>query len=112
MSYEIELLKIIKRAAAEAFEASKPMAHVYGKVTSAAPLTIQVGQALSLGEEHLILTDAVRDHVTELKREDSDAKERIRYTVHRALSVGEEVIMLRCTGGQKYIVLCRKEATI
>ena len=66
MSYEIELLKIIKRAAAEAFEASKPMAHVYGKVTSAAPLTIQVGQALSLGEEHLILTDAVRDHVTEL----------------------------------------------
>ena len=111
MSHEIELLKIIKRAAAEAFEASKPMTLVFGKVISTTPLSVQIGQSLYLSEKHLILTDEVRDHVIELTREDLDLQEHIRYTAHRALLVGEEVAMLRCAGGQKYIVLCRKEAT-
>ncbi len=33
-----------------------------------------------------------------------------KWTVHLALKVGEKVILLRCDGGQKYIVLDRVEA--
>ena len=35
---------------------------------------------------------------------------RKKWRVHNALKVGEKVILLRCDGGQKYIVLDRWEA--
>lgn len=79
----------IKRAAVEAVEAKKPMAVIFGKVTSAAPLKVQVDQKLELSGSQLVTTSAVRGY--------------------NALKKGEKVILLRADGGQKFIVLDRTE---
>lgn len=138
MSLDInELVRLVKQAAVEAVRANAPMAICYGNVTSTAPLKIQVDQKKILGEAQLILTDNVRDfnvalstiegegkslgpHYTENESGGSGdaafASHRHRYQgrkkwrVHNALGVGERVILLRCDGGQKYIVLDRWEA--
>lgn len=132
-----ELVRLVKQAAVEAVRADAPMAICYGAVISAAPLKIQVGQKKILGEAQLILTDNVRDfnvvlstiegegksegpHYTELEGGGSGYAEyaphrhryqgRKKWRVHNALKMGEEVILLRCDGGQKYVVLDRWEA--
>lgn len=138
MSLDInELVRLIKQAAVEAVQADTPMAVCYGKVTSTTPLKIQVDQKKILGKAQLILTDNVRDfnvvlstiegegrsvgpHYTENESggagDAAFASHRHRYQgrkkwrVHNALKVGEKVILLRCDGGQKYVVLDRWEA--
>lgn len=80
-----DLLNSIKQAAMDAVEASKPVAAVFGKVTSVSPIVIQVEQKLTLGEKQLILTR----------------------TASQSLVQGEHALLLRMQGGQKYIVLDR-----
>ena len=138
MSLDInELVRLVKRAAVEAVRADAPMAVCYGSVTSASPLKIQVDQKKILGEAQLILTDNVRDFNVVLSTIEGEGKsEGPHYTedesggggyaefashrhkyqgpkkwrVHNALKMGEKVILLRCDGGQKYVVLGRWEA--
>lgn len=138
MSLDInELVRLVKQAAVDAVRASSPMAVCYGTVTSTAPLKIQVDQKNILGEAQLILTNSVRDftvemtvdHVTEIVSHGHQVidtftgggtatpvehshpyKGRKSFQVHLSLKTGEKVIMLRCDGGQKYIVLDRWEA--
>ena len=126
-----ELVQLVKKAAVEAVNAAGPMGLCYGTVTSAAPLKIQVDQKKTLTETQLILTNNVRDfavemttlpnfHETETESggsgDASFASHKHRYQgrkkwkVHLALKAGEKVILLRCDGGQKYIVLDRWEA--
>lgn len=118
----------VKRAAVEAVNAGKPFAFVLGKVTSISPLKVQVDQKLELTAAQLILTNAVRDytvrmtvdHETEETSGSSDDsafsshkhayKGTKAYRVHSTLKVGEQVIMLRTDGGQKFIILDRVEA--
>ena len=123
MSLDInELVRLVKRAAVEAVQAGAPMSGGYGYVTSTSPL---------LTEAQLILTDAVRDYTVEMTTmpefheteetsggagDASFAPHKHRYQgrkkwkVHNALQMGEKVILLRCDGGQQYIVLGRWEA--
>lgn len=61
-----ELLKLIKKSALEAVEASKPMNFFYGKVTGVGPLVIDVEQKIKLKESHLILSRNVTDYETEV----------------------------------------------
>lgn len=134
MSLDInELVRLIKRAAVEAVRAEAPVGICYGIVTSATPLKIQVDQKKILGEAQLILTDSVRDfnvvlstiegegesegpHYTEDGGNDVFASHQHQYQgrkkwrIHNALEVGEKVILLRCDGGQKYVVMDRWEA--
>lgn len=138
MSLDINaLVKAVKQAAVEAVRADAPMMVCYGVVTSASPLKIQVDQKKTLTTPQLILTDNVRDfnvvlstiegesksqgpHYTEMESGGSgDAafashrhkyQGRKKWRVHNALKAGEKVILLRCDGGQKYIVLDRWEA--
>lgn len=138
MSLDInELVRLVKQAAVDAVWAGSPMAVCYGTVTSSAPLKIQVDQKMILSEAQLILTSSVRDftvemtvdHVTESVShghpvndtytgggtatpvEHSHPYKGIKsFRVHLSLKTGENVIMLRCDGGQKYIVLDRWEA--
>lgn len=70
----------------EAFTASKPADVVFGKVISDSPLKIKVDQKLELKSAQLVLTKTVVDD---------------------ALISGEKVIMIRMSGGQKYIVIDR-----
>ena len=132
-----ELVRLVKQAATEAVSAAGPMGLYFGTVTSAKPLKIQVDQKKTLTEAHLILTNNVRDfsvelstiagtgtsegpHYTEDESGGSGAaafashkhryEGRKKWKVHLALKAGEKVILLRCDGGQKYIVLDRWEA--
>lgn len=58
-----ELLRIIKQSAVDAVEASKPVNIVFGTVTNASPLEIQVEQKLVLKKEQLVLSRNVTKHV-------------------------------------------------
>ena len=138
MSLDInELVRLVKQAAVEAVRADAPMAVCYGTVLSPSPLKIQVDQKKILGTAQLILTDAVRDYNVEMSTIEGTGKSlgphytedesggsgypafaahkhryqgRKKWRVHNALKKGEKVILLRCDGGQKYVVLDRWEA--
>lgn len=125
----VELTKAIKRAALDAVKASKPVEVCFGKVTSASPLKILVEQKLPLGEGQLILTRNVTNFKTYITGgnvknyyytgSDTDggtapvvpshvhAIGKVQITVHNGLVVGDEVILIRQQGGQKYIVVDR-----
>ena len=126
-----ELVQLVKQAAVDAVNASSPMGLCFGTVTSASPLKIQVDQKKTLTEAQLILTNNVRDFAVEMTTlpEYHETEEmsggsgeaafaahkhkyqgRKKWKVHLALQSGEKVILLRCDGGQKYIVLDRWEA--
>lgn len=125
----VELMKTIKRAALDAVKASKPVEVCFGKVTSASPLKILVEQKLPLGEGQLILTRNVTNFKTYITGgnvknyyytgSDTDggtapvvpshvhAIGKVQIIVHNGLVVGDEVILIRQQGGQKYIVVDR-----
>lgn len=124
-----ELVETLKRAAVEAMEAKKPVNVYFGEVVSAAPLKINVEQKMVLGEKQLILSRNVTNFKTSISAgniknyyytgstEDSGtapvspshvhAVGKIEVTVHNGLVVGDEVILIRQQGGQKFIVLDR-----
>lgn len=100
-----EFLNTIKVAATEAVDASKPTQICFGKVTSTSPLLkILVDQKLLLDSTFLVLTRNVTDHKTKITESGSSS---VSVTIHNSLTVGEEVILLRMQGGQKYIVIDR-----
>lgn len=107
-----ELVRIIKKAAVDAVHASDPTAIKIGEVISINPLKIKINQKMTLGKSHLILTDNVRDFSVKMTVENDTNNaipESIMCKVHRGLNSGEKVILLRCDGGQKFIVLNRLE---
>ena len=69
-----DIISIIKKAAVEAVESSKPFCAVTGTVVSASPLSIEISPYIVLNSEQLILTDAVRDYSTEISFDDSSVK--------------------------------------
>ena len=124
----VELMKTVKRAALDAVNASKPVEICFGKVTSASPLKILVEQKMTLGKEQLILTRNVTDFKTSItggniqnyyytgsnlsgsapvSQSHVHAMGKLQITVHNGLVVGDEVILLRQQGGQKYVVVDR-----
>lgn len=60
------IVEIIKQAACEANEATKPMNLLIGVVTSESPLVITIEQRLPLSDEFLILTKHVTDHYVDM----------------------------------------------
>lgn len=73
------IIDTIKRVALNAYEASKPVALLFGQVVSTDPVEIKVGDYLTLPREFLIINGAVNE--------------------------GDMVTLIRCQGGQKYVVL-------
>lgn len=107
MSLDINtLVRAVKQAALDAVRASGPMGVCYGTVTSTAPLTVQVDQKKTLGPAQLIPTSTVRDAAVDITVDNA----RKLHQIHLGLKTGEKVILLRCDGGQKYIILDRWEA--
>ena len=84
-----KLTALIKKIAVDAIHASKPTTICFGDVTSVSPLRIRINQLLELSPATLIMTSIVKDK----------------------LSVGDEVILIRQQGGQKYLVLDKYEVT-
>ena len=98
-----DLLKLIKKTAMDAVNASKPANMVFGKVIHTAPLKIKVDQKLILTSAQLILSRNVTDYRLSVTM---DGTAKTMY-VSNALTNGEEVIMMQVSGGQKYIVIDR-----
>lgn len=115
MSYNsseaLAILRIVKKAAVDAVRAMKPMAHIIGIVEKESPLTVRINQKIVLTKEHLLLTDIVRDRIVAVSNADDQTQSKKQYTVHGALKAGERILLLRCEGGQKYIILTRMEET-
>lgn len=125
----VELTKTIKRAAVQAMKAEKPVEICFGKVTSASPLKILVDQKMTLGKSQLVLARNVTEHKIKItggniqnyyyvgtppntstipvEPNHKHAIGKIEITVHNGLVVGDEVILFRQQGGQKYIVVDR-----
>lgn len=93
-----DLVEAVKQAALEAVEAKDPMSFRFGKVVKASPLEIWIDQKLTIPESALILTGMVSKITCE-------AEGIGRITLDNSLKVGDQVILIRVDGGQKYIVL-------
>lgn len=120
-------MKAVKRAAKEAVFTEKPVEWYFGKVTSLSPLQISIEQKITLGKAQLILSRNVTDFTVSVSipsdfgwatqnesggsgegafdshnHEIAVSKKNV--TIHNGLAVGDEVILLRQQGGQKYLV--------
>lgn len=73
------IIDTIKKVALNAFEASNPVKLLFGKVISTDPVKIQVGEFLTLSKEFLVINGTVEKD--------------------------DDVTLIRCQGGQKYVVL-------
>ncbi len=98
-----ELVAAMKKAATEAVEAGKPVNIYFGKVKAVRPLRIDVEQKMSLGEKQLILARNVTDYKATITGEAGKTE----ITVHNALTVGDEVILIRQQEGQKFVLVDR-----
>lgn len=125
MADAVELIKTIKKAAVQAMKAEKSVEICFGKVTNVFPLKIIVDQKMILGKPQLVLARSVTDFTTEVTVDwitESTSGESENYsfashnhavsgrkkiTVHNGLVVGDEVILFRQQGGQKYVVADR-----
>ena len=126
------MVQMVKQAATEAVRAGKPMELRFGTVVSVLPLEIRIDQKAPLREPQLILTRNVTDyevdisvsHITEpTGREESEGRDgytarsfyththgyrgKKKITVHNALVVGDEVVLVQVQGGKKFLVLDR-----
>ena len=120
-----DFMKLIKKTAVEAVDASKPANMVFGKVISVNPLKIKVDQKLILTSAQVVLSRSVTDyrlsvtvdHTTENASGGSgessfashkhNIKGKKEILIHNALMKDEEVILMQLSGGQKYIVIDR-----
>lgn len=100
-----DFLKLVKKTALDAVNASKPANMVFGKVISIAPLKIKIDQKLILGKAQIVLPKSMTDYRLSVTLDGTSKT----MTVHNALSVGEEVILMQMSGGQKYIVIDKIE---
>lgn len=110
------MISIIKRAALEAVEVQKPTALMFGMVTSEDPLQIMAEQKLLLKRGQLVLCGGLcnREVEVEFDAETDSAGEpshshslpkRTTLKLLGGLKEGDKVLLLRMTGGQKYIIL-------
>lgn len=120
-----KLLQVIKQAAVEAVQAGVTANVVFGTVISMSPMVIQLESKMQIPEENLSLTkntslwsvDMTVDHQTEDAQGGSGEaryeshhhgyKGTKTFLVHNELQVGDKVILLRCEGGQRFVVLDR-----
>ena len=126
MNDTLALLDALKGMTKKQIESMALTDLTVGSVVSVDPLQIRVSDKLTLTNRFLYLSTAVVDHnvymtvdhLTE-KREsvqgsdpdyrshDHPYKGKKRFFIHNGLKVGEKVILLRMTGGQRYYVLDR-----
>ena len=111
-----EFVNAIKKAAADAVEAGKPMNVVFGTVMNAAPLMIATEQQMLLGVAQLILSRNVTTYAVPVTINwSTGTKEGHTHAVsgsktmviNNGLVVGDKVWMIREQGGQRFLVVDR-----
>ena len=121
-----DLVRLMKQAAIEAVKTSQPSNVVFGTVTSASPLKIQISSKITLEKEMLMLTRNVTEFETDIttvnwftentsggagyalfESHKHELKGKKHIIVHNQLKSGEKVVLIKEQGGQRYIVLDR-----
>lgn len=90
------LVNLIKQASMGAYNASNPVVVMFGTVTKANPLEVNVEQRFTLTRDSLVLTERLTEYRTTV-----DGNEII---IRRGLQAGDKVLLLRIQGGQQYVV--------
>ena len=121
----MSISQLVKMAALEAMEASRPVNVFIGTVVSESPLSIKIDQKRTLTSEFLVLCREVTDYDVEMTVDHMTEKMqgggkdpsftahahpykgRKVFTVHKKLQVGERVILLAVQGGQQFVILDR-----
>lgn len=101
-----------------------------GKVLSVSPLRIMIEQKEILDSPFFKLTRAVLDHYVDIEvnhvtekraggsgdpafeSHDHDYKGRKKIMIYNGLKVGEEVLMIKVTGGQSFVIIDRVDKHI
>lgn len=108
-----DLVDALKQLSSEHSEALNPVIIATGVVASIDPLKIMIDPKTPLYESMLRLTNAVKDHTTEVVIPpvvDSNgdfSSGSYTITIKNGLKIGESVFMVRDQGGQKYTVIDR-----
>ncbi len=115
-------IDVVKRAALDAMDASKPVNVIFGTVISTTPLKIQVDQKTIYTSKMLILARNVTDYDVDMTVEhQTDSTSggsgdlsfashahgytgRKQFCIHNALCIGDKVILLRIQQGKKFLV--------
>ena len=84
-----DLVVMIKQIAANVFDAKMPVEICFGTVQSTAPFKIRLDQKRTFGKERFIVGSSV---------------------LSKPFQVGEELILIRMQGGQKWLIIDRKGA--
>lgn len=102
------MLEIIKLAALDALDKNSLADICIGTVTAINPFKIMLEQKLELDERFFILTRNVTDFKVDicLKLEEETIR-RGKIDIYNQLHVGEKVVLMKASGGQKYVVLDR-----
>lgn len=120
-----QLVDTIKQIALESVGATEPLEVIIGEVVGVDPLEIKIDPKIILQEGNIVLTKNTSewtmemsvDHITENRSggggyaefasHNHEYKGRKKYLVHNQLVMGDNVILLKETGGQRYIALDR-----
>lgn len=120
-----KILNLFKEIATNTIDSAVPVSILIGSVTQVNPLVISLGANLPIPEERIILTkntcewtmEMSVDHITENRSggggyaefasHNHEYKGRKKYLVHNQLQVGDKVLLIQETGGQRYIALDR-----
>ena len=101
----MDLIEIIQKIVQDDIKELKLTDLVCGTVITSAPLSIQIDSMMQpIPEQALILTDNVKAKSYSGKTSDGAT---FTVIINQALQAGERVILLRCSGGQRFIVLSR-----
>lgn len=90
-----DLLKAIKKAAQEAVQASRPAKVCFGTVEGVSPLAIRLDQKLILPAKKILIPQPLTERIPDVN------------ILLNRLSAGDQVILLRDQGGQRYVLLGR-----
>lgn len=83
-----DLAQVIKKAAVDAVKASYPVEVVYGSVVTAEPLTVKIGQQLTVEKNFLNLSDGIRTSIASGK-----------------ITPEDRIILIKHQGGQRFTAI-------
>lgn len=91
-----DLVASMKKAALDAVNASNPVALVFGKVKSVEPFELVIDQKLVVTEEFIVVGQYVKEYSLDLT---------IDGEMWHGFRVGDELLLARMQGGQRYCVI-------
>lgn len=98
-----DLIDVIHSINQESMDGRKPADIAYGTVTSISPLAVQLQTTMQpIPEKSLILTSSVIAKTVPVQGGQGGT-----VTINEGLAVGDKVVMLRVSRGQRYIVLSK-----